>query len=71
MVLQKLAFGENKLETGKVFDLVTGFQLTGRADQAILLEYIQVHKPMVIVAGPPCTAFASLSKIKNGDTPEL
>jgi len=59
-----------KLKTGKVFDLITGFELTEREDQAILLEYIQVHKPMVIVAGPPCTAFASLSKINKWKYPE-
>ena len=53
-----------KLKTGKVFDLVTGSDVTEAADQKILLDYIREHRPMVIVAGPPCTALqASVESI--------
>ena len=60
-----------KLKTGKVLDLVPGFDPTQVADQKILVEYIYQHQPMVIVAGPPRTVFANLSRInrwKNPDT---
>ena len=61
-----------QLKTGKVFkvfDLVIGFELTEASDQKILSDYVREHQPMVIVAGPPCTAFANLSRINRWKNP--
>ena len=59
-----------RLSTGQSFDLVTGCDLTSLEEQKILLKYIRLHEPEVIVAGPPCTAFANLSRINRWKYPE-
>ena len=56
--------------TGKNFDLVTGENLTEPRNRERLLAYINKYKPLVVVAGPPCTAFANLAKINVLKYPE-
>ena len=58
------------LITGQVFDLVTGFD-TKKVDREILLEYVSTHQPLVVVAGPPCTAFSNLSRINHWKYEEI
>ena len=59
-----------KFRTGQVFDLVCGMDLTTERDQRTLKEYVHRYKPLMIAAGPPCTAFANLSRINRKRYPE-
>ena len=57
------------LRTGQNFDIVTGADLTKYHNQQVLLNYIRQHRPLVIVMGPPCTAFSSWSHINQYNAP--
>jgi hypothetical protein len=59
-----------RLSTGRNFDLKHGIDLSRREDQYYLLEYIDKHKPLFVVMAPPCTPFASWSKINRHKFPE-
>lgn len=59
-----------RLATAKVFEVVTGSDLTVKEEQRVLFEYIKKYQPKVIVAGPPYTAFSSLSRINLHKFPE-
>ncbi len=56
----KLAI-RRRLRTGANMDIVSGVDLTKQEHARRLLEYIDVHKPFVVVMGPPCTTFSSWS----------
>ena len=58
------------LNTGRNFDLVTGADLTKYHNQQMLLTYVRTHQPLVIVMGPPCTAFGNLSHINQYNAPD-
>ena len=60
----KIAIRRN-LVTGQNFDIVTGFDLRNRDHEKALYEYIELCKPMVVIASPPCTAFGKLSQINR------
>jgi hypothetical protein len=59
-----------RLSTGRNFDLKHGIDLSRREDQYYRLEYIDKHKPLFVVMAPPCTPFASWSKINRHKFPE-
>ena len=59
-----------KLVTGENFDVVTGTDLSVPANQRSLEEYVRKHKPLVIVGGPPCTAFGNWSRLNRVNAPE-
>ncbi len=45
-----------RLRTGTNFDLITGGDLTNSSHVEQLLGYVKLHKPLVVVMAPPCTA---------------
>ena len=53
------------LSTGKNFDLLSGADLTKEEDAKLLFSYIRRHRPLVIIMGPPCTAFANWSRFNR------
>ena len=60
-----------RLKTGHNFDLVTGGDLTKKENVLKLMEYVRIHKPMVVVMAPPCTAmggWAHLNKVLHPET---
>ena len=61
---------QRHLRTGRNVDIVTGLDLTKEEDVNILLDYIDKHMPKVIIMGPPCTAFAALSRVNRKLHPE-
>ena len=58
-----------RLRTAENFDLSTGADLTDKKVQRILYEYVEQHQPLVVVMGPPCTAFASWSNCNRWKYP--
>jgi hypothetical protein len=59
-----------RLRTGSNFDVVVGCDLTVDSNVRLLLQYIDQHKPTVVVGGPPCTAFGSWSRYNRVHAPE-
>ncbi len=59
-----------RLSTGQNFDLKHGIDLSRQEDQNQLLEYVDKHQPLFAVMAPPCTPFASWSKINRYKFPE-
>ena len=45
------------LAAGQKFDLNVGIDLLQSEEKRKLFSYIELHKPNVVVCGPPCTAF--------------
>ena len=58
-----------RLRTGENFDLITGADLTDKKMQQTLFDYVEHHQPLVVVMGPPCTAFASWSNCNRWKYP--
>ena len=58
------------LNTGHNFDLVTGADLTKYHNQQMLLKYVRTHQPLVVVMGPPCTAFGNWSHTNQYNAPD-
>jgi len=59
-----------RLKTGKNFDLVTGGDLTNSVHAKHLFDYIEIHKPLVIIMAPPCTSMGGWAKINKHQFPE-
>ena len=59
-----------KLRTGRNFDVVSGCDLSVWANQEEMIRYITVHRPLVIIGGPPCTSFSSWSRYHRRVNPE-
>lgn len=51
--------------TCKNFDLVVGCDLADLVQQEAVLKYIRVRRPMLIILGSPCSAFASWSRLNS------
>ena len=49
------------LKGGKNFDLTSGVNLHNPDDVRALFDYLRTHRPLVVIMGPPCTAFGSWS----------
>jgi hypothetical protein len=59
------------LKAGCNFDIAMNVDLTKTSDIQGLFHYLKVHKPRVIIAGPPCTSFGGwsfLNRIKHPAT---
>ena len=52
----KIAIRRN-LKGGRNFDIVAGCDLHDPQQVSALIRYFAVHKPLVLVMGPPCTPF--------------
>ena len=50
------------LKAGHSFDINIGVDLTKPEEVKHLYQYLERHKPKVIVAGPPCTSFGAWSR---------
>ena len=59
-----------RLKTGKLVDVITGDNLTNRDTVQKMLELIHTIKPLVIVGGPPCTAFGNWSRMNRITNPD-
>ena len=59
-----------RLRCGKNVDLVSGLDLSRPADAQHLIDDVRLRKPVVVIGGPPCTAFAVLSKLNRHLHPE-
>ena len=59
------------LKSGGNYDLVTGCDLNTREGQRQFLDYLEVHRPLVVVMGPTCTPFgpwSNLNKVLHYDS---
>ena len=54
-----------RLKTGIDVDLVTGFDMMKKDQREQVMEYIDIHKPFLIIMGPPCTSFGSWSHLNR------
>ena len=59
-----------KLRTGPNFDVSCNIDLLDSQQVTALWKYISEHKPKCIIAGPPCTAFSSWSRLNSKLSPE-
>ncbi len=59
-----------QLRTGPNWDIVCDLDLEKPEQIAALWQYIETHKPRVIIAGPPCTAFGPWSRLNKTKNPE-
>ena len=58
------------LSGGRNFDLVTGFNLNSRADQAAAANYIGKHNVLVVVMAPTCGPFGPMSHLSKATNPK-
>ena len=54
-----------KMKAGPIVDLVYGFNLSSKKEQAKWTNYIKSGRAKVIVMGPPCTHFGSFSHLNK------
>ena len=58
------------LKCGPAFDLAINIDLTLPSDVNLLWQYMLKHRPKIVIAGPPCTAFSSWQHINRLKDPE-
>jgi hypothetical protein len=58
------------LSTGVNFDLVADIDVSKAEDERYLWRYIHLHRPFVVLMGPPCTAFGPWSQLNKVKAPE-
>ena len=51
-----------RLVSGGNFDLVTGCNLLDKNQREALFRLIKSLSPLVVIMGPPCTAFSAWSR---------
>ncbi len=59
-----------RLRTGRNFDIVCNMDLCNPQHATQLHDYVTFHKPLVIVGGPPCSAFSNWSRYNRVHSPE-
>jgi hypothetical protein len=59
-----------QLTTGGNYDLTTGVDLCDAFQRKKLLQLIRLLAPLVVIMGPPCTAFSSWSRLNRVNHPE-
>eukprot|EP00971_Amphidinium_carterae_P058290 1152997-Amphidinium_carterae.1 len=47
---------------GRNMDLCTGVDLTNPKQRHQVIQYTRMHRPYIVVAAPPCTAFGAWSR---------
>ncbi len=52
------------LEPGEAMGLTTGWDFNLRSHQEMLEQYIDDHKPLVVIGSPPCTPFSQLQTFR-------
>ena len=50
---------------GRNFDAIVGIDLSQQQDVLELFSYLDKFKPLVVVAGPPCTPFGPWSHLNS------
>ena len=54
---------------GRNLDLSTGVDLLNKTHVRALWDYVHIHSPRIVIAGPPCTSFGQWSHINRVKNP--
>jgi Reverse transcriptase (RNA-dependent DNA polymerase) len=54
-----------KMGSSSNYDLCCGIDLTSPREVSALLEHVATARPLIIIAGPPCTSFSSWSRLNR------